>query len=112
MATTSEIFLEVWAIFICLLKAIYSHALRIFGLNKQKSLRGEVAIVTGAGHGIGKEISLQLADQGAKVICWDIYEKTAHETAQNIRRKGGVAWAVRCDVGDRQDVIRAAQETR
>ena len=39
---------------------------------KPKNISGKVALVTGAGHGIGREIALELARKGAKLVLWDI----------------------------------------
>jgi hypothetical protein len=39
---------------------------------KPKSLGGKIALVTGAGHGIGRAIALELARKGAKLVLWDI----------------------------------------
>ena len=64
-------------------------------------LEGKVALVTGAGRGIGRAIALKLAEKGAKVIvnyCGS--EEKAKETVKLIEDKGGEAWAVRCDVSD------------
>ncbi len=46
----------------------------------KKSIRGETAVVTGAGHGIGREYALQLARLGARVVCWDINPTTCEKT--------------------------------
>jgi 3-oxoacyl-[acyl-carrier protein] reductase len=63
------------------------------------SLEGGVAIVTGAGQGLGRVEALGLAAAGAKVIVNDIGEK-AEATAQEIRAAGGEATAAPGDVGD------------
>jgi len=39
---------------------------------KPKNLSGKIALVTGAGHGIGREIALELARKGVKLVLWDI----------------------------------------
>jgi NAD(P)-dependent dehydrogenase (short-subunit alcohol dehydrogenase family) len=65
---------------------------------------GEVALVTGAGRGIGKDISLKLAELGADVAVNDLYEETASETVAEIRDLGQDAVAVAGDVSDPDDV--------
>lgn len=65
------------------------------------SLAGRVALVTGAGQGNGKAIARGLAVAGAKVVATDINEATADQTADEIRREGGIASAAALDVADK-----------
>jgi NAD(P)-dependent dehydrogenase (short-subunit alcohol dehydrogenase family) len=58
-----------------------------------KSLHGRVALVTGAGRGIGRAHALLLAEHGAAVLVNDIDHEPAHEVATDIRRDGGRAQA-------------------
>lgn len=76
--------------------------------NEAFSLQGKNAVVTGAGTGIGRAISLAFADAGAQVACIDLNEKAAAETASLIRTGGRHAIVVRCDVSSEGDVIAAA----
>ena len=71
-------------------------------------------MITGAAHGIGRELALQLSDLGVGVVCWDINEKGCQDTVREIkaRGKGRRAWHVKCDVADRQQVAKAVEETR
>ena len=70
-------------------------------------LDGRVALVTGAGGGIGGAISLAFAAEGARVLCADIDEVAAANIAARITDAGGVAAAQACDVS-RADSARAA----
>ncbi len=65
---------------------------------------GKVAVVTGAGSGIGKASALALAGAGAEVVCADIVEDTARDTAAEIVASGGTAEGVGLDVSRRLDV--------
>lgn len=65
-----------------------------------------VAIVTGAGSGIGKATALALGSLGVAVSCWDLQGPTADETASQLAN----ANAVTCDVGDDAAVARAMVE--
>lgn len=61
-----------------------------------------VAVVTGAGSGIGRALALELAGRGAKLAVSDINEATANETAELVRARGGDAIADRLDTADRE----------
>ncbi len=63
-------------------------------------LDGKVAMVTGAGSGIGKAAALRLARAGAKVAALDHTEESARKTAEKIRGLGGAAIALAADVSD------------
>jgi 3-oxoacyl-[acyl-carrier protein] reductase len=67
-------------------------------------LTGRVALVTGAGRGLGRAISARLAEAGATVVCADIDLATATETASMIRADGHRAAPVELDVTRRADV--------
>ena len=64
------------------------------------SLRGQVAVVTGAGRGIGRGIALRLAEAGAAVVVVDRDEVEAASVADEIRGTGAAAHAVQADVSD------------
>jgi NAD(P)-dependent dehydrogenase (short-subunit alcohol dehydrogenase family) len=72
------------------------------GLN-QESLAGKVALVTGAGQGIGRELAIALSMLGASVVLADIEEAGA-ETESLIRTRGGRALFVHADVSDERHV--------
>src|SRR3954469_6892200 len=61
-------------------------------------LKDKVAIVTGAGHGMGEAEARLFAQEGARVIVADILERDAERVAVNIRSAGGAATAAKIDV--------------
>jgi meso-butanediol dehydrogenase/(S,S)-butanediol dehydrogenase/diacetyl reductase len=62
-------------------------------------LSGKVAIVTGAGQGIGKAVALRLAQEGASIVAVDINGETAVATARELQALGRPAFAHSMDVG-------------
>ena len=73
---------------------------------------GKVAIVTGAGRGIGKAIAATLAGEGASVLVVDIDENSAEACAKELREAGSRADHLRVDVGLAQDVRAMTEAAR
>ena len=69
-------------------------------------LKDKVALITGAGAGIGRESALLFAKEGAAVLAVDLNEKAAADTVDEIRRNGGRAAACRADVSRAADCER------
>ena len=67
-------------------------------------LDGKVAVVTGAGQGIGRGIALVYAREGARVCVAELKAERGERVAQEIRDAGGDAFAVATDVGRKADV--------
>jgi NAD(P)-dependent dehydrogenase (short-subunit alcohol dehydrogenase family) len=73
-------------------------------------LDGQVALVTGAGSGIGAAIARLFARQGARVALLDVDEVAARGVAEEIREHDGQAGAARCDVTSAREVEHAVGE--
>jgi NAD(P)-dependent dehydrogenase (short-subunit alcohol dehydrogenase family) len=73
-------------------------------------LAGKVALITGAGMGMGREASLLFAEHGARVVVADINREAASETVALVREAGGQALAVVGDVASEADVERMVGE--
>jgi acetoin reductase-like protein len=74
-------------------------------------LPDKVAIVTGAGAGIGQAIARLLAKEGAAVVVTDISEETAKRTADEIMSQGGQSLAVRMDVTSKPQINDVIKKT-
>jgi NAD(P)-dependent dehydrogenase (short-subunit alcohol dehydrogenase family) len=67
-------------------------------------LKDKVALVTGAGNGIGRAIALKMAHEGARVIVSDIHVPSGEVTVEEIKRDGGEAHFCAVDVAEEKDV--------
>ena len=74
-------------------------------------LNNKVAIITGAASGIGKEIALEFASEGAKVCIADLMLDAATATANEINQTGGTAMAVAMNVTDEAQVDKGVADT-
>lgn len=84
----------------------------MFGLNKPKISRGASAVVTGAGSGIGAAFAVELGRRGGAVVCSDIDQTAAQQTADVITEHGGKATAIRCDVSRFDDMQALAEQSQ
>ena len=73
-------------------------------MNPLDGLKDQVALVTGASRGIGREISTALAGQGARVVLTARNEELLHKLENEIILSGGKAEAVRADISEDKDL--------
>ena len=66
-------------------------------------LKGKIAIITGAGSGMGRESAIRFTEEGAKVVVADINEDGGKETVEMIKSKGGEAVFVKVDIAKDED---------
>ncbi|MCX6718036.1 MAG: SDR family NAD(P)-dependent oxidoreductase [Candidatus Staskawiczbacteria bacterium] len=87
----------------------------MFGQNKTTpkfcDLKGKVAIVTGAGKGMGEADSIKLAGAGAKVVLADIDTASCEKVAEKIKQARGECLVVKCDQSKKADVENVVAET-
>ena len=73
-------------------------------MDKILDVSGRVAVVTGAGQNVGRQIAMHLASHGGKVVVNDFFVDRAEAVAAEIRAAGGEALAVQADITSRQSV--------
>ncbi len=72
-------------------------------------LNDKVAIITGAGKGMGRDACALFASEGARIVAFDLDEAAANETIEIVKKAGGEGIAVNGDVSKEADVQRAIQ---
>ena len=75
-------------------------------------LDSKIAVVTGAGSGIGRATSIVFAEESAHVICADINLETADQVAKEIKENGGKATPLYIDVASEESVMKFAEECK
>ncbi|XP_059671279.1 epidermal retinol dehydrogenase 2 isoform X1 [Gavia stellata] len=79
---------------------------------RKKNVSGEIVLITGAGSGIGRLLSLKFASLGATVVLWDINQEGLKETSRLARENGAMrVHCYICDCSKRQDIYRVADQT-
>ncbi|WAR16173.1 DHB11-like protein [Mya arenaria] len=89
--------------------------IRFFVPVKKKSFAGTIVLVTGAGHGIGKELAMKFSEVGARLILWDINKRQVEEVEQTIRKsrhKDDAAKSYVCDVSKVENIKATAAKMR
>ena len=74
------------------------------------NLDGKTAVVTGAGSGIGRGITLALAQAGANVLCTDVVRERADDAARAVRELGRKTGTCVADVRNKKDVVAMAEQ--
>jgi len=75
-------------------------------------LQGQVAIITGAGRGIGRATALELTRMGSDIVVAEVDRANAERTAAEVRRLGRRALVVPTDVTSRNDLVGIVERTR
>ncbi len=75
------------------------------------AINGKVALVTGAGQGIGRAIALRLASDGADISITDVNDEKMQAVAEEVRALGRKATTFKADVSKRDDVYAAVDHT-
>src|SRR5690349_9112508 len=73
-------------------------------------LASQIAVVTGAGRGIGRAIALKFAGEGADVVCVSRTADNSEKVANEVRALGRKAWALAVDVSDSAAVNAGAEK--
>ncbi|KAL0124663.1 hypothetical protein PUN28_006493 [Cardiocondyla obscurior] len=80
--------------------AIIIAAFRIIVPCSMKRLLGETVLITGAGHGIGRELAIQLSSMGCIIVCWDNDIESNQTTMREVLKNGGEVYGFAVDVSN------------
>lgn len=85
---------------------------KLFIPKKKKSVAGEIVLITGAGHGIGRLTAYEFAKLNTKLVLWDINKNGIEETAAQCRKLGAQAHPFVVDCSQREEIYSAAKKVK
>ncbi|XP_054845729.1 estradiol 17-beta-dehydrogenase 11-like [Eublepharis macularius] len=77
---------------------------------KRKAVNGEIVLITGAGHGLGRATAYEFAKRRCKLVLWDINKHGIEETAAECRRLGATAHAFVVDCSKKEEIYSTADK--
>ncbi|XP_044284853.1 estradiol 17-beta-dehydrogenase 11-like [Varanus komodoensis] len=107
-----HLLLEIPLVFLIVLYSYLEAFLKLFFPAKKKSISGEIALITGSAHGLGRATAYEFAKQRCTLVLWDINKDGVEETAEECRKLGAVAHAFVVDCSKREDIYCAAKKVK
>jgi all-trans-retinol dehydrogenase (NAD+) len=77
-----------------------------------RNLKNKKILITGAGSGIGRLLSVYFANEGAELVLWDINKDNLDKVSKEINDTGGKAFPYKCDVSDKNAVYKTAERVK
>jgi len=102
----------IWGILVCFFYMFEGLVRWILPNQFEKSIVGDVVLITGGGSGIGRLMAVKLAKLGAIIVTWDVNQAGNEETVRQIKKNGGTAYAYTVDLCSRQKIYEAAEKVK
>ncbi|NWS71935.1 DHB11 dehydrogenase, partial [Crotophaga sulcirostris] len=94
---------------------IYSYVealVKLFVPARRKSVSGELVLITGAGHGVGRATALEFARRHSRLVLWDINKHGVEDTAAECKRLGATVHTFVVDCSKREEIYSAADKVK
>ena len=92
--------------------ACFTFISRPFRRRSLPDFKADIALVTGAAQGLGREIAFKLAECGATLVLWDINEEKVRSVCDELKVLGGQAFAYGVDCSKREEIYATADRVR
>ncbi|KAM3940348.1 17-beta-hydroxysteroid dehydrogenase 13-like [Leptodactylus fuscus] len=107
-----SIILEYIALFFIAIYSYLEGLIKLFIPVKRKSVSGEIVLITGSGHGIGRLTALEFAKLQSILVLWDINKDGIEETAEQCRKLGAKAFTYVVDCSKKNEIYAAAEKVK
>ncbi|KAM9027065.1 estradiol 17-beta-dehydrogenase 11-like [Ara ararauna] len=107
-----NLFVEILLFVVTLIYSYLEAFVKLFVPVKRKSVSGELVLITGAGHGIGRATAFEFARRQSRLVLWDISKHSIEETAAECKRLGATVQAFVVDCSKREEIYSAAEKVK
>ncbi|KAM9580958.1 estradiol 17-beta-dehydrogenase 11-like [Guaruba guarouba] len=107
-----NLFVEILLFVVTLIYSYLEAFVKLFVPVKRKSVSGELVLITGAGHGIGRATAFEFAKRQSRLVLWDISKHSIEETAAECKRLGATVQAFVVDCSKREEIYSAAEKVK
>ncbi|NWS33281.1 DHB13 dehydrogenase, partial [Polioptila caerulea] len=105
-----NLFLELLLFLVTLLYSYLEAFVKLFVPVRRKSLSGELVLITGAGHGVGRATALEFAKRQSRLVLWDINKHGVEETAAECQKLGATVQTFVVDCSKREEIYSTADK--
>ncbi|XP_039610466.1 epidermal retinol dehydrogenase 2 isoform X1 [Polypterus senegalus] len=106
-------FLETLQVMVLSIYYLLEAFVKLFIPTRRKNVAGEIVLISGAGSGIGRLMSLEFAKLGATLVLWDINQEGNKETARLVKENGGSrVYTYQCDCSNKTEIYRVADQVK
>ncbi|KAK2491980.1 hypothetical protein MC885_015134 [Smutsia gigantea] len=102
-------------ILLLLTTIIYSYLeslVKVFIPQRRKSVAGEIVLITGAGHGIGRMTAYEFAKRKSRLVLWDVNKHGVEETAAECKKLGATVHAFVVDCSNREKIYNSVNQVK
>ncbi|XP_032541030.1 estradiol 17-beta-dehydrogenase 11-like [Chiroxiphia lanceolata] len=107
-----NLFLELLLFLATLVYSYLEAFVKLFVPVRRKSVSGELVLITGAGHGVGRATALEFAKRQSRLVLWDISKHGVEETAAECKGLGATVEAFVVDCSKREEIYSAAEKVK
>ncbi|XP_061047548.1 17-beta-hydroxysteroid dehydrogenase 13 isoform X1 [Eubalaena glacialis] len=107
-----NIILDLLLLIIIIIYSYLESLVKVFIPQRRKSVAGEIVLITGAGHGIGRQTAYEFAKRKSRLVLWDINKHGVEETAAECRKLGAITHVFVVDCSNREEIYDSVNQVK